>query len=350
MKYQNPTYVKLTDEERISGKMSRENMAQAVIGFQRDGVVILENAVDPAHCDALNKEMKDALPEVLKDPHTQWNDDVKAPLEKRCANINQRPSMKPELLFEDIWANKLGYAVLSNIMGPNACCNYINGNTALAMGAKGRQRVHADIAHTFPHTAIGVCFNFYLEDASAANGSTELWLGSARESSFRDHLACKPLKDGESAVKPQRVNLRNQNEANILHSFGVREEPLEERRKWAPPIQPTVKKGSIMLRDMRIWHAGIANPGKEARVMLCFNHTPAWYDCPTKIALPESARSKIEEWSNREDYPINFKVEYKQSEQEAKNHFGGVDLSSSNSGFWEALKDDTMPGYVLVVE
>lgn len=74
MKYQEPVYVKLSDEERISGKMTKENIAQAVIGFQRDGVVILENAVDPAHCDALNKEMKDALPDVLKDPQTQWND------------------------------------------------------------------------------------------------------------------------------------------------------------------------------------------------------------------------------------------------------------------------------------
>ena len=72
--YQEPTIVRLTDEERLTGKLSDENIALGVLGFNRDGLVILENAVDTELCDKLDEIMQKEADDLLKDPKATWND------------------------------------------------------------------------------------------------------------------------------------------------------------------------------------------------------------------------------------------------------------------------------------
>lgn len=74
LQHQQLVTVLLSDEERRTGHLTAENMAMAVLGFIRDGIAVLENAVDPDHCDKINKIMVDELPELIKDPHVHWND------------------------------------------------------------------------------------------------------------------------------------------------------------------------------------------------------------------------------------------------------------------------------------
>lgn len=52
----------------------------------------------------------------------------------------------------------------------------------------------------------------------------------------------------------------------------IKTELLEERRKVRPPVQPFVPKGSIVLRDLRTWHAGVANGTDTPRMMLALVH------------------------------------------------------------------------------
>jgi len=35
--------------------------------------------------------------------------------------------------------------------------------------------------------------------------------------------------------------------------FGIKEERLEARRKVRPPVYPVIKRGSLVLRDIRTW-------------------------------------------------------------------------------------------------
>jgi hypothetical protein len=51
---------------------------------------------------------------------------------------------------------------------------------------------------------------------------------------------------------------------------------LEEQRLIAPPIQPVVKAGSIVIRDIRLWHAGMPNRTLVPRPMIAMIHTVAW--------------------------------------------------------------------------
>lgn len=72
--FQDPTIVKLSDDERASGQMTVEHIAEAVIALHRDGFVVLENVVDPEHCDKLDVLMCEEADRMATDPKTIWND------------------------------------------------------------------------------------------------------------------------------------------------------------------------------------------------------------------------------------------------------------------------------------
>lgn len=38
--------------------------------------------------------------------------------------------------------------------------------------------------------------------------------------------------------------------------------------KIRPPVQPVVERGDIMIRDLRLWHAGMPNSSDKHRIML----------------------------------------------------------------------------------
>jgi hypothetical protein len=90
LQFQDPITVRVSNEERISGRMTEEHIATAVIAFHRDGFVVLENVVDPEHCAVLDKEMCEAAEHMKTDPKTIWND-VSCPFHTRnvcAANTN----------------------------------------------------------------------------------------------------------------------------------------------------------------------------------------------------------------------------------------------------------------------
>ena len=51
----------------------------------------------------------------------------------------------------------------------------------------------------------------------------------------------------------------------------IREDLLEQRRQIRGPSQPIIEKGSIVIRDLRLWHAGMPNTTDEVRVMLAMS-------------------------------------------------------------------------------
>lgn len=86
--------------------------------------------------------------------------------------------------------------------------------------------VHADIRFEHPEHPFAIALNTCLVDVGPENGTTELWLGT------------------------QNTNLDCHRE---LGEPMIAEAKLEERRKVRPPCYPRIKKGSIVLRDLRLW-------------------------------------------------------------------------------------------------
>lgn len=72
--FQEPHIVRLSDKERITGIITEEHVGEAVTAMHRDGLVVLENAVDTQHCDVLNEMLVKEATAMAKLPTTHFND------------------------------------------------------------------------------------------------------------------------------------------------------------------------------------------------------------------------------------------------------------------------------------
>ena len=115
------------------------------------------------------------------------------------------------------------------------------------------------------------------------NGSTELWLGT--------HTADVSAQEGKHGERA---------------SGRIREDLLAERRALRAPSQPTVRKGSIVLRDLRLWHAGMPNVSEEVRVMLAMIHFAPWYRNPMRLQLGEDVRGLLDGLGSGLEIPADW--------------------------------------------
>ena len=65
-----------------------------------------------------------------------------------------------------------------------------------------------------------------------------------------------------------------------LHPFPEKPigEDLEaEQRQIAPPVRGCARKGSVVIRDVRLWHRGVPNHSDRPRHMIAFLHMIHWF-------------------------------------------------------------------------
>lgn len=72
--HQEVVKVPLTENERDSQTISDEHLGAAISALHRDGIVVLENAVDLDHVDKLNTILSDEADIMAKLPTTHFND------------------------------------------------------------------------------------------------------------------------------------------------------------------------------------------------------------------------------------------------------------------------------------
>lgn len=139
-----------------------------------------------------------------------------------------------------------------------------------------RQPVHSDADFDHPCHPFALVINIPLVTMTPENGSTEVWLGT--------HTADVSAQEGKHGERA---------------SGRIREELLAERREVRRPSQPVVRKGSIVLRDLRLWHAGMPNLSKEVRVMLAMIHFAPWYRNRMRLQFGDDMKGKlagVESW------------------------------------------------------
>jgi len=260
--------IKIPAQIREAGTATPEIIAEAVTYLHRDGVLILEDAIEPAHLDELDAMLGPEAEQIALDPDHHFN------FGKHTRNMDQAPPLIPDLMFQDVWSNPIAVAICTAIFGPSPTCHYANGNTALK--STGRQPVHADIDKPHPLYPFAYAINIPLCDTRPENGSTELWLGSHRDSHIDQHVRSGPDNhEYENTIQPHLV---------------------AARRPHSPPVQPSTKKGSLIIRDLRLWHAGMPNRTDRPRVMLAFVVQPKWFQAPSKVLLPLKTKPLVERW------------------------------------------------------
>jgi hypothetical protein len=252
--------ITLSEEELSTKTLTSHHLQAALEALHRDGILVLANAIPTSDLDVLNARMVPEAKQLYALSTTHHN------FGQGTGNIQQDAVVDASYIFPSIIANPFATIITSHMLGPNPHLRFQSANTAFK--ATERQPVHVDVHFKFPPIPFGFCVNINLVDVSPENGSTELWPGSHLDTAWQ----AEAEKSG--SVIPLEM--------------------VEKRREVKPPVQPTIPKGALIIRDLRLWHAGMPNQVDEPRVMLVSIHFPKWYRTEQKILLPESVKGKIQ--------------------------------------------------------
>ena len=244
----------ITREEIQSGKMQPEHLNAAIKALQEDGFVVLNDVVDRSHLEMLQDRMLEDVQMILK------RDD--APFNFNTGNVQQQPPPFPPYLFRDVLLNDMVIAVTKAMLGPGVKNSYYSGNTSLPGGQQ--QPVHPDVGQLWPNLktatpAFGFVVNVPVVDMSPQNGSTQLWPGT--------HL--------DTTISVEQGDIK------------VPEEVLSKRQEIAPPIQPSIRCGGVLIRDIRLWHRGMPNLTDSPRPMIAMIHWIGWWNNDEPVPFPK---------------------------------------------------------------
>jgi hypothetical protein len=237
--------LKFTTEEIVGGRMASDKLADAAQVLHDEGFVVLQDVVDHGHLETLRTKMLEDLEVILDRPD--------APFNFNKGNVQQDPPPFPPYLFKDVLQNDLVIAVTESVLGPGLKNSFYSGNTALPGGT--RQPVHPDVGQlwpglTHPTPAFGLVVNIPVVDVTPENGATELWPGTHRDTTHS-------VQGGSARVT---------------------ETELAYWRDTHPPIQPSLPLGSVLIRDIRLWHAGMPNHTSIPRPMIAMIHWCSWWN------------------------------------------------------------------------
>ena len=257
----------VSEKERKAAQLSYQNMQKGLEGFHRNGLIILENAVGCTAIEHVHGRMLQDFQRHSRSSNVHCNQG------RDSGNISQPPPSLPEYLHEDIWANRLAVNIMENIIGPRPQLSFATSNIVLPK-TNGRQAVHSDYYCTHFAFPVFLEVNVYLHDVDARNGATEFWLGTHNGYSKDDHSS---------------------------ETTGwIKQEVFNARARISPPVQPAITKGSLMIRDLRCWHAGRENLAGEPRIILGFMYSPRWFGSHMRMLFPYSAKPRLQSWNHVE--------------------------------------------------
>ncbi len=234
--------LKPTREELARESFGEAHLHAAVTALGETGFIVIKDVVDHDHLDTLRVQMEKDLKKIQSlsvVPHNfVWG------------NIQQHPPPYAKYIFRDVVANPFACQITRSVLGAGAYINGVTGNSNVPGSTI--QPVHVDDGQLWPGLAVAppasrLAVNLALGDTTAENGAIELWPGT--------HLDLRQV---------------------IGQDIRVDESAVEERRKTVPPVLGETTKGSVLIRDMRLWHRGMPNAGTETRFMIAMVHNVSW--------------------------------------------------------------------------
>ncbi|KAK2735367.1 phytanoyl- dioxygenase [Colletotrichum kahawae] len=258
-----PFVIRPSETEVRNKLLAPRNLELAVRHLHADGLVVVEDVIPHKDLDALNEKM-------VKDARYLQSLGDKGPFNYNLGNLQQDPPPVAEYFYKSIFTNPITTQITSNVLGPRPKWTFCSANSAmppLPGASPQRQPVHSDADFAHPSHPFALVTNIPLVSMNLENGSTELWLGT--------HTADVSAQEGKHGERA---------------SGRIKEYLLAERRRMRGPSQPNVKKGSIVLRDLRLWHAGMPNMSDKVRVMLAMIHFAPWYRNPMRLQFGEDVK------------------------------------------------------------
>ncbi|KAK5169179.1 uncharacterized protein LTR77_006488 [Saxophila tyrrhenica] len=292
-----PMTITPTGQEYIAGQLNSRNLEQAVRGLHEDGLIVVSGVVPHGDLDHLNTKM-------VQDARALQARGKDMPFNYNVGNIQQDPPPVKSFFSSSIFLNPIASQITTCMLGPKPKWTFCSGNTALppVEGTEPqRQPVHTDADYAHPTHPFALVVNVPLIRFTPENGSTEVWLGT-----HTGDLAGLQVQDGAHGERA---------------SGRIKKHLLEQRMTVRGPSQPVIEKGSIVIRDLRLWHAGMPNLSRDERVMLAMIHFAPWYRNQMKLELSESTKPIVEGQSQLE-VPVQWVSEEMAEERYLNRGFG----------------------------
>jgi ectoine hydroxylase-related dioxygenase (phytanoyl-CoA dioxygenase family) len=252
--------LKITPKERQQNRLSPTRLADATRQVREAGFVILENALSAAWVEgmrgAFEEELEQAVPDRGKNNGNRGG----------CSAPLRMPFLDP-LAVE----NPFGLPIIEALMGKGIWA-FLPYHTNTSWPGANMQPIHRDTQQLFPDLPFALpptlmIIHIPLVDFTEENGSTEVWPGT--------HLITD-IAPGDSEP-----------------------ESLARRAERMPSVRTNMPAGSVVVRDMRVWHRGMPNHTDQVRTMLSIVYFRQLHRFPTHLtdlpAIPREAMDLLPE-------------------------------------------------------
>ncbi|KAI8623264.1 hypothetical protein F5Y19DRAFT_481887 [Xylariaceae sp. FL1651] len=281
-----PQTIRPSQTEIKNFKLNDQNLEIAVRSVHQDGLVVIEDIIPHAYLDRLNTKM-------VEDAFILQARGEDGPFNYNIGNLQQDPPPWAEYFIPSILTNRIATQVTSSVLGPRPKWKFCSGNSAmppLPGKSPSRQPVHSDADFAHPVHPFALVVNVPLVEMTPRNGSTEIWLGT--------HSGAGGI-DTQEGAHGDRASGR------------IKTDRLEEwKAVHGGPCQPTIKKGSIVIRDLRLWHAGMPNTTEKVRVMLAMIHFANWYRNPMRLEFADDIKPLLKELDSRGELGLDVPVDW----------------------------------------
>ena len=236
-----PAPFTLTDTELASRELSTYRLYHMCRVLRDTGFVVIENAIDPRLVKHAKAEHDAAL-----DGYLSSRGGLAGLADKTFGtnHVGFFPPIVGAVAAEEIVANPFAVQIMRSAMA-DIRCSFIHTNTACP--GSGYQPIHRDTPtlfgiHNAPTPIIHAVVNIPLIPFTLKNGATEVWPGT--------HWIVDDC-EADGAL-------------------------LEERARFFPSQRTVLPVGALVVRDLRMWHRGVPNPGTELRTMMAIVYQRAF--------------------------------------------------------------------------
>ncbi|AZN42540.1 phytanoyl-CoA dioxygenase family protein [Paenibacillus albus] len=266
--------IKLTEQELASGVLSPEMLEIAAEQVRVNGYVLFDKVLS----DEKIKGIRDAFDPIFDEF-----------IEKRGYNTGTNraqmflPFMQP-FIDEEVIAHPIVMSVIEKVLGKGFNCSYFASDTP--MPGSDYQAVHCDIMPLFPELTVplppfSLVVNIPLVDVTEENGPLEVWPGGTH---LNPDNANHDTLDG--SVNP---NLHIVRAAEGMHSEKV-----------------FMSAGSIVIRDIRMWHRGTPNNSDYRRTNLAMIYNRHWYQSSCHTQIPRETYDALSK--KAQEVVRNFRI------------------------------------------
>lgn len=253
--------IQLTEQEKATKQLNPETLEMAVEQVRANGYILFDKVIS-----------EDKITQIRNSFDPLFDEYIERKGYNTGTNRAQMflPFIEP-FIDEDIICHPIATSVIDQLLGESTHCNYFASDTP--MPGSDYQNAHCDIMPLFPELAIplpvfSLVLNIPLVDVTEENGPLEVWPGGTHLNPDRsNHVTL------DNTVNPH------------LHIVRAAEQMYSEK--------VFMSAGSILIRDIRMWHRGTPNRSNERRTNLALTFNRSWYGAGSSISIPQEAYDKL---------------------------------------------------------